>query len=79
MHERMSFPKKWEDFIKEYKFADIDHKYTSCFELIPVFRVEQMIAYYFISKETLKCMDSSIKNLENAVPIDIDDLPEEEK
>ena len=47
MKERMEFPKMWQEFIKEYSFVDDKKAYTDGFELIPVFRVVQLIMYYF--------------------------------
>lgn len=47
MYERMEFPKEWKDFIENYKITDTEKMYTNGIDLIPVFRVEQMIAYYF--------------------------------
>ena len=47
----MEFPKTPEEFIKEYKFVDKQSVYTNCEELIPVFRVQQMMCYYFANKK----------------------------
>ena len=47
MGDQMQFPKKVEDFIEEYSFKDEDEVYTNGSQLIPVFRIEQMLEYYF--------------------------------
>ena len=47
----MEFPKTPEEFINEYKFVDKQSVYTNCEELIPVFRVKQMMRYYFTNKK----------------------------
>nr|DAR25522.1 MAG TPA: hypothetical protein [Caudoviricetes sp.] len=47
MGDMMSFPETPEEFLKEYSFKDKKGEYTNGSELIPVFRVEQMIDYYF--------------------------------
>ena len=69
MYPRMEFPKDWKDFIKKYTITGTDS--------IPIFRVEQMIAHYFLDKKTLDCMDSSISNLESAVPVDLSEIDED--
>lgn len=47
MGEMMSFPETPEEFVKQYSFQDKKEEYTNGSELIPVFRVEQMIDHYF--------------------------------
>lgn len=47
MADKMYFPEKWEDFVDSYSFKDKEEIYTNGSELIPVFRVEQMIEHYF--------------------------------
>lgn len=47
MGDCMAFPNDPMDFIKEYSFKDSEECYTNGSELIPVFRVEQMIDHYF--------------------------------
>lgn len=54
MHEIMEFPKDWKKFIKEYKITDSEHIYSNGIDFIPVFRVEQMIAHYFLNKKQSK-------------------------
>lgn len=68
--ERMSFENNYKDFLNNFSFEDIEEVYTNGAELIPVFRVEQMIEHYFEKKiiesenirrqnESLhKCMDA---------------------
>ena len=36
-----------EEFIESFSFTDEDQVYTNGLDLIPVFRVEQLIEYYF--------------------------------
>ena len=45
--ESMEFPNDIKDFIKNYSFKDKEERYTNGSMLIPVFRVEQMLEYYF--------------------------------
>ncbi len=47
MGEMMNFPETPEEFVKQYSFRDKKEEYTNGSELIPVFRVEQMIEHYF--------------------------------
>lgn len=47
MGEMMNFPETPEEFVKQYSFRDKKKEYTNGSELIPVFRVEQMIDHYF--------------------------------
>lgn len=47
MSNTMNFPKTAEEFINSYKFNDKYETYTNGAELIPVFRVKQMIEHYF--------------------------------
>ena len=49
MCDRMNFPKTPEEFIKIYSFIDKEEIYTNGVELIPVFRVEQMLYHYIDS------------------------------
>ena len=53
--ESMEFPNDIKDFIKNYSFKDKEECYTNGSMLIPVFRVEQMLEYYFgLKKEELE-------------------------
>ena len=47
MAECMAFPKTADEFIGQYKFTDTKQEYTNGAELIPVFRVKQMMEHYF--------------------------------
>ena len=44
--DMMTFPEKPEEFIKQYSFTDKERVYTNGSELIPVFRVRQMLEHY---------------------------------
>ena len=46
MGDVMNFPKEPKDFIESYSFRDIERVYTNGSELIPVFRVNQMLEHY---------------------------------
>jgi hypothetical protein len=46
MSDMMFFPVNWEDFLREYSFKDKEEIYTNGADLIPVFRVRQMMEYY---------------------------------
>lgn len=46
MGEMMTFPEDPKEFIKDYSFKDKEEVYTNGSELIPVFRVEQMLEHY---------------------------------
>ena len=53
--ESMEFPNDIKDFIKNYSFKDKEERYTNGSMLIPVFRVEQMLEYYFgLKKEEVE-------------------------
>lgn len=51
MSECMMFPSKWEKFIEDCSFVDSEKVYTNGTELVPVFRVEQMVEHYFGNKK----------------------------
>ena len=42
----MQFPKKWEQFLRDYEFKDSEGYYTNGSMLIPSFRVKQMMKHY---------------------------------
>jgi hypothetical protein len=42
----MNYPKEPMEFIKGYSFVDSDEVYTNGAELVPLFRVEQMLEHY---------------------------------
>lgn len=46
MADCMAFPKNADEFIGQYKFTDTKQEYTNGAELIPVFRVKQMLEHY---------------------------------
>lgn len=46
MSDMMAFPKRWEDFLRDYEFEDVRRIYTNGSRLIPSFRVEQMMEHY---------------------------------
>lgn len=50
MGECMIFPENWEDFLGDYCFKDREEIYTNGSQLIPVFRVVQMVEHYFLEK-----------------------------
>ena len=51
----MKFPNDIKDFIKKYSFKDKEERYTNGSMLISVFRVKQMLEYYFgLKKEELE-------------------------
>lgn len=45
--DSMDFPKTPEEFIQMYSFKDKNEVYTNGSELVPVFRVRQMLDHYF--------------------------------
>lgn len=47
MADCMTFPKTADEFIEQYSFKDDKQEYTNGSELIPVFRVKQMMEHYF--------------------------------
>ena len=59
--EMMTFPESPQEFIEQYSFTDKEKVYTNGSELIPVFRVHQMLEYY-----TRKPMERIIERIENA-------------
>lgn len=50
MSECMNYPKNPIDFINGYAFKDEKELYTNGSELVPLFRVEQMIEHYVNNK-----------------------------
>lgn len=52
MSNSMDFPNAWRKFLQEYSFKDKEQIYTNGSDLIPVFRVEQMIEHYLVEKQT---------------------------
>lgn len=52
MSDSMDFPNAWRKFLQEYSFKDKEQIYTNGSELIPVFRVEQMVEQYLVEKQT---------------------------
>jgi hypothetical protein len=46
MGDVMTFPKEPKEFIDQYSFRDSEQVYTNGSELIPVFRVKQMLDHY---------------------------------
>lgn len=73
MGDCMSYPDKAIDFIKGYSFKDKQELYTNGAELVPMFRVEQMLEHY------LSRWISVSERLPEEPPegmIDMDDLEE---
>lgn len=54
MADHMTFPKTVDDFIKQYSFKDEKQEYTNGAELIPVFRVKQMMEHYIANGVTVQ-------------------------
>lgn len=46
-NELCDYPDNYEDYIDAYKFKDDKMVYTNGIELIPVYRVKQMLVHYF--------------------------------
>lgn len=63
MNDCMMFPDDWREFLKSYSFKDTEELYTNGSELIPVFRVEQLIEHLLAKQEprvlTLEEVESS--------------------
>jgi len=49
MNDCMTFPNNWHTFLDEYSFKDTEKIYTNGSNLIPTFRVEQLIEHYFLN------------------------------
>ena len=47
----MNFPRDPKEFVDSYSFVDSERVYTNGAELIPVFRVHQMLEHYFDNDE----------------------------
>lgn len=54
MGDCMEFQANPLDFIKAYSFKDKEEIYTNGSDLVPVFRVEQMIDHYFNSRAIIR-------------------------
>lgn len=46
MSDKMNYTKTPIEFIKDYSFKDTEEVYTNGAELVPMFRVEQMLEHY---------------------------------
>lgn len=55
MPDCMNFPESWKDFLASYSFIDHEEVYTNKSELIPCFRVEQLIEHYFPEENKEHC------------------------
>ena len=47
MSDIQTFPQTWQDFADDYTFNDYKEFYTNGIELIPLFRIEQMMGHYY--------------------------------
>ena len=56
MADCMTFPKTADEFIEQYSFKDEKQEYTNGAELIPVFRVKQMMEHFF-PEEVVRCKE----------------------
>jgi hypothetical protein len=56
MADCMTFPKTADEFIEQYSFKDEKQEYTNGAELIPAFRVKQMMEHYF-HVEVVRCKE----------------------
>ena len=65
MATMMDFPKTVDEFIKQYSFKDKKEIYTNGSNLIPVFRVEQMLNHYF----HFACFPDFLEKEQNQTPI----------
>ena len=54
MADCMTFPEDWRDFLRDYSFRDSEEVYTNGSELIPVFRVEQLIEHLLKTREPME-------------------------
>lgn len=54
MGDCMTFPESIDEFIRDYSFYDTEEVYTNGAQLIPVFRVYQMLEHYYSNKEKEK-------------------------
>lgn len=57
MGETMDFPKTPQEFIEQYKFKDSQEVYTNGADLVPMFRVRQMIEHYIPADRCVCCGD----------------------
>lgn len=55
MADVMMFPNSWGEFLEDYSFKDKEEVYTNGTELVPVFRVEQMVEHYFATDNNDGC------------------------
>lgn len=54
MNTSIEFPDDWHDFLKLNQFIDSKEVYTNGIELIPVFRVEQLIEHLLKEQEAVE-------------------------
>ena len=52
MSDMQTFPQTWQEFANDYTFNDYKEFYTNGIELIPLFRIEQMMGHYYDSVVT---------------------------
>ena len=50
MMESMRYPKDPMEYIRQFAFRDWLERYTNGLELVPLFRVEEMIEHYMAKK-----------------------------
>lgn len=56
MSDCMYFPEDWKIFLHDYSFQDSKHIYTNGSELIPTFRVEQLIEHLLAKKSSVNAV-----------------------
>lgn len=61
----MNFSDDWREFLKSYSFKDIEELYTNGSELIPVFRVEQLIEHLLKAQEPRVLTLEEVKKLQS--------------
>ena len=58
MNDMMTFPETWEEYEKQYGFADDEEVYTNGSRLIPSFRVKQWLEHMLSAEpEIIRCKD----------------------
>lgn len=64
MVDMMAIPETPEEFIQMYSFKDSQELYTNGSQLMPVYRVEQLLEYYFYS---IGDLESLVKDLDKCI------------
>ena len=61
----MNFPDDWREFLHDYSFKDTEEIYTNGSELMPVFRVEQLIEHLELNQKIQRADEKEQEAIES--------------